>query len=553
MKKLLLFLLFALVSNLATAAPKLGAIASAHPLATEAGFDVLAAGGNAFDAAVAISAVLGVVEPSSSGFGGGGFWLLHDQASGEQVMIDGREKAPGAAHRDMYLDEQGEFQRLNSLNGPLAAGIPGLPAALVTLTDEYGKRSLADNLAAAERIAREGFVADQHYLKMAKIRLEALRASPAASAVFLDQGKAPETGFILRQTDLADTIKAMRDHGRAGFYSGPVAEKLVSGTRAAGGIWTLQDLQDYTVVKRKPIRGTYHGLNIITAAPPSSGGIALVAILNILEQFDLAEQPALTRKHLIIEAMRRGYRDRAQYLGDPDFVDIPYALLESKAYAAGLRASIRDDRASSSAQLPGRAPDYEGTDTTHFSVVDIHGNRVAGTLSINIPFGSAFVPAGTGVVLNDEMDDFSAKEGVPNTYGLVGAEANSIRPGKRPLSSMTPTFVERGDQVAVLGTPGGSRIITMVLLGLLEFAEGADDPAVWTASKRFHHQYLPDEVQFEKGGLDPETQAGLEALGHTLKELSRNYGNMQAIFSDRRAGVMKAAADPRRVGLAEVR
>ncbi len=352
MKKLLLFLLFALVSNLATAAPKLGAIASAHPLATEAGFEVLAAGGNAFDAAVAISAVLGVVEPSSSGFGGGGFWLLHDQKSGEQVMIDGREKAPGAAHRDMYLDEQGEFQRLSSLNGPLAAGIPGLPAALVTLTDEYGKRSLADNLAAAERIAREGFVADQHYLKMAKIRLEALRASPAASAVFLDQDKAPETGFILRQTDLADTIQAMRDHGQAGFYSGPVAEKLVSGTRAAGGIWTLQDLQDYTVVKRKPIRGTYHGLNIITAAPPSSGGIALVAILNILEQFDLAEQPALTRKHLIIEAMRRGYRDRAQYLGDPDFVDIPYALLESKAYAAGLRASIRDDRASSSAQLP---------------------------------------------------------------------------------------------------------------------------------------------------------------------------------------------------------
>lgn len=553
MRKLLLPLLLGLLTQVAIAAPRLGAIATAHPLATEAGFDTLAAGGNAFDAAVAISAVLGVVEPSSSGFGGGGFWLLHDQSSGEQVMIDGRETAPAAAHRDMYLDEQGEFQRLSSLNGPLAAGIPGLPAALVTLTRDYGKLSLADNLASAERIAREGFIVDQHYLRMAKIRLKALAASPAASAIFLDGGAAPEPGFMLRQTDLADTIQAMREHGRNGFYGGPVAENLVAGTVAGGGIWTLKDLQNYQVVKRQPIRGSYHGMNIITAAPPSSGGIALVTILNILEQFDLKQQPPLTRKHLIIEAIRRGYRDRAQYLGDSDFVDIPYDLLLSKEYAAGLRASIRTDKASRSDQLPGHAFGYEGTDTTHFSVVDAQGNRVAGTLSINIPFGSAFVPPGTGVVLNDEMDDFSAKEGVPNTYGLVGAEANSIQPGKRPLSSMTPTFVERGDQVAVLGTPGGSRIITMVLLGLLEFAEGADDPAVWTASKRFHHQYLPDEVQYEKGGLDAETIAGLEALGHTLKELSRNYGNMQAIYSDPEDGTMKAAMDPRRQGLAEVR
>ncbi|RLA17215.1 MAG: gamma-glutamyltransferase [Gammaproteobacteria bacterium] len=553
MKKLIFTILLALTTNISAATPQLGAIATAHPLATEVGFEVLAAGGNAFDAAVAISAVLGVVEPSSSGFGGGGFWLLHDQASDSQVMIDGREKAPAAADRDMYLDDQGEFQRLNSLNGPLAAGIPGLPAALVTITRDYGKRSLADNLASAERIAREGFVADQHYLRMAKMRLDALTASPAASIIFLDHDKAPATGFLLRQKNLADTIQAMRDHGHKGFYAGPVAEKLVAGVTAAGGIWTLQDLEQYAVVKRQPIRGTYHGLNIITAAPPSSGGIALVTILNILEQFDLQQQPSLTRKHLIIEAMRRGYRDRAQYLGDADFVEIPYELLLSKEYAAGLRAGVRTDRASKSDQLPGRTPDYEGTDTTHFSVIDMDGNRVAGTLSINIPFGSAFVPPGTGVLLNDEMDDFSAKEGVPNAYGLVGAEANSIQPGKRPLSSMTPTFVERGDQVAILGTPGGSRIISMVLLGLLEFAEGADDPAVWTASKRYHQQYLPDEVQFEKGGLDQQTQDDLEALGHTLKELTRNYGNMQAIYSDPANGVLRAAADPRRKGLAEVR
>ena len=537
-----------------SAAPSLGAVATAHPLATEAGFETLAAGGNAFDAAVAISAVLGVVEPSSSGFGGGGFWLLHRAEDGHQMMIDGREEAPGAADRDMYLDAQGEFQRLHSLNGPLAAGIPGLPAALVTITEDYGNLSLAANLEAAERIARDGFSADAHYLKMAKIRLEALQASPAATEIFLDNNAAPENGFMLRQSDLADTIQAMRDRGHDGFYSGLVAKRLVAGVQAAGGIWSLDDLKNYRVVKREPLVGHYHGLKIITAAPPSSGGVALITALNILEQFELEQQPALTRKHLIIEAMRRAYRDRSQYLGDPDFVKIPHDLLQSKPYAAGLRAGIRSDRASSSDQLPGRAPDYEGNDTTHFSVVDLEGNRVGGTLSINIPFGSAFVAPGTGVLLNDEMDDFSAKEGAPNTYGLVGAAANAIAPGKRPLSSMSPTFVERGDTAAVLGTPGGSRIISMVLLGLLEFAEGSDDPSVWTSTQRYHHQYLPDEVQFEKGGFDQQTQEQLIGLGHTLKELTRNYGNMQAIYSDPANQALRAAADPRRPGgSAEVR
>ncbi len=282
MKKLFWFSLLALFSQVTGAAPKLGAIATAHPLATEAGFATLAAGGNAVDAAVAISAVLGVVEPSSSGFGGGGFWLLHDQATDSQVMIDGREQAPAAATRDMYLNKKGEFERLSSLNGALAAGIPGLPAALVTLTRDYGKLTLADNLAAAEHIAREGFVVDNHYLKMAAIRQQVLAESPAASAIFLDQGKQPEAEFALHQPDLADTIQAMRERGRAGFYEGPVAKKLVAGTRAAGGIWSLDDLKNYRVVKREPIRGTYHGLNIIAAAPPSSGGVALVTILNIL-------------------------------------------------------------------------------------------------------------------------------------------------------------------------------------------------------------------------------------------------------------------------------
>ena len=551
-----LLLIVTLIPQGLLATPKLGAIASAHPLATEAGFEILAAGGNAFDAAVAVSAVLGVVEPSSSGFGGGGFWLIHRAEDNYQAMIDGRETAPAAAHRDMYLDDDGNFQRLSSLNGPLAAGIPGLPAALVELTENYGKLSLNQNLAAAERIAREGFEVDAHYLKMAGFRHEALLASPAAAAIFLDNGNPPTAGFKLTQTDLAAVIKAMQRKGRDGFYAGKVAKKLVNGVTAAGGIWTVDDLSEYRVKTRDVVTGSYHNLKIVTAPPPSSGGVALVTALNILEPFQLHEQPPITRKHLIIEAMRRAYRDRAQYLGDPDFVDVPHNLLESKAYAAGLRAGIRTDRATSSDQLPGVTPDYEGTDTTHFSVMDVAGNRVAGTLSINIPFGAAFVSPGTGVLLNDEMDDFSAKEGEPNTYGLVGAAANAIAPYKRPLSSMTPTFVERGNDVAILGTPGGSRIISMVLLGLLEFAEGADDPTAWVSTPRYHHQYLPDEVQFEKGGLDADTQAALTELGHELKERQRNYGNMQAIFSSVDSNgnpQMQAAADPRRKGLAEVR
>ncbi len=531
--------------------PPVSAIATAHPLATKAGFEILSAGGNAFDAAVAVTAALGVVEPTGSGLGGGGFWLLHRAKDGYQIMLDGRETAPAAARRDMYLDKEGRVVPGLSIDGPLAAGIPGTPAALVHLARHYGKLPLSVSLAPAIRFARQGFPVDETYRRMAKFRLSALRRSPAAAAIFLDDGEVPREGFLIKQPHLASLLLAIAKRGSAGFYAGETARKLVEGVRRAGGIWTLEDLKGYRVVERVPIRGRFGGTTVVSAAPPSSGGIALLTMLNILSQYELKRLDDVPRIHLIVEAMRRAYRDRAQYLGDPDFVPVPLQRLVSPDYAAGLAAGIRFDRATPSRFLPGVEHGGQGgADTTHFSILDREGNRVAATLSINYPFGSGFVPPGTGVLLNDEMDDFSAKPGAPNVYGLVGAEANAIASGKRPLSSMTPTFLESDRGVAILGTPGGSRIITMVLLATLEYAAGKP-PAAWVSRPRFHHQYLPDRIEFEPGALTRAQISALQARGHTLKPLEQGYGNMQAVLWDRVGKRVLAASDPRGKGLAE--
>ena len=554
MRRPLVILVFLMAVFPAAAAPRVpaAAVASAHPLATEAGHEILAAGGNAFDAAVAVTAVLAVVEPYSSGLGGGGFYLLHRGADGFQTMVDARERAPAAARRDMYLDAAGAVIPKASIDGPLAAAIPGIPAALVHLAGRYGRLSLQQSLAPAIRLARAGFAVDERYRRLARFRLGALKASPAAAAVFLVEGKVPEVGTVIRQGDLAETLTRLAEQGAAGFYRGAVARKLVDGVRAAGGLWSLADLAVYRVVEREPVRGQYRGLNIVSAAPPSSGGVALVTMLNILAGYDLTALDSVTRKHLIIEAMRRAYRDRAEYLGDPDFVTVPVARLTHPWYAAGLRNSIRLDRATPSAALPGAVDPAPGADTSHFSILDREGNRVAATLSINFPFGAAFVPPGTGVLLNDEMDDFSAKPGLPNVYGLVGGAANAIAPGKRPLSSMTPTFVEGERGVLITGTPGGSRIITMVLLAVLDFA-GGGDAASGVARGRFHHQFLPDAVQYEAGAFTEAERSGLLALGHHLQALKRRYGNMHSVLWDRVQGRVVAAADPRGGGLALVR
>lgn len=534
------------------AIPSASAIASAHPLATEAGHEILSQGGNAFDAAVAVSAVLAVVEPYSSGIGGGGFWLLHRARDGFETMVDGRERAPLAATADMYLDGKGELVRGLSIDGALAAGIPGEPAALVHISKKYGRIPLAKSLAPAIRLARDGFVIDDYYLRMVKWRLKALQESPAAARIFLDKNQIPKLGYRVKQPELAKTLEAIAQSGRDGFYAGTVADNLIKDVRAAGGIWSLEDLKQYGIVEREPIRGSYRGMRITSAAPPSSGGIVLMTMLNILSRYDLTSSNKIEQTHLLVEAMRRAYRDRAKYLGDPDFIQMPVKRLIHPFYADGLARDISTTRATPSLPQSPQTEKEEGRDTTHFSIIDREGNRVAATLSINYPFGSGFVSPSTGVLLNDEMDDFSARPGVPNVYGLVGGSANAIAPGKRMLSSMTPTFVQTKDGVAILGTPGGSRIITMLLLGVLELADGKS-PTDWVSRPRLHHQYLPDRIQYESDALSQDEVEQLQQMGHELQQLKQSYGNMQGIYWNRKTGELKAASDPRGIGSAIVR
>ena len=528
------------------------AIASAHPLATAAGFEILDKGGNVFDAAVAVSATLAVVEPSGSGLGGGGYWLLHREQDGFETMIDGREKAPLAAHQAMFLDKAGKVIPRLSLDGALAAAIPGMPAALVHLSEKYGRLPLAESLQPAIRAAETGFAIGEKHRKLLKFRAEVIKKHPQTAKIFLVNGDIPKAYSILRQPDLAHTLKQLADSGRDGFYEGEIADKLVHGVNKAGGIWTKQDLASYRIVEREPVKGSYNGIKITSAAPSSSGGIVLIEALNILSGYDLKQVDELTRKHLIVEAMRRAYHDRTLYLGDADFIEMPVRRLLNDDYAAGLRSSLRSDKALPSDMLSGEIqPQPEGINTTHFSIIDEEGNRVAATLSINFPFGAGLVAAGTGVLLNDEMDDFASQPGAMNGYGLVGGTANAIAPGKRMLSSMAPTFLDDGQHVAALGTPGGSRIISMVLLAALDFAKG-HEPDSWVQVPRFHHQFMPDTVEYEKGALTANELLGLAAMGHQLKEARYSYGDMQAVQWNRTTHQLTAASDRRGEGRAVV-
>jgi gamma-glutamyltranspeptidase / glutathione hydrolase len=531
-----------------TAVAHKGAIASAYPLASKAGQEILAAGGNAFDAAVAVAAALAVVEPTSSGLGGGGFFLLHRQSDGFETMVDAREKAPGAATRDMYLDKAGNEIPDSSTSGPLSSAIPGEPAALEYLARKYGKLPLKQSLQPAIRLAREGFPLYLRLQFAIKSKHDALARSPDAARVFLTaEGNVPEIGAIIKQPELAQTLEAIAAQGAKGFYEGRVAHNLVAGVRAGGGIWTLEDLKNYSVVERKPLIGEYHGAHIVTASPPSSGGIAVLDSLNILAGFDFHDFDSATRKHLIVEAMRRAYRDRAIFLGDPDFIKMPLRQLTSVDYAAGQRSSIRADKAMPSDLLPGIESEPKGMNTTHFSVLDAAGNRAAVTITVNLFFGSGYMPAGTGVLLNDEMDDFSTKPGRPNVFGLIGNTANSIAPNKRSLSSMSPTFVETPKGLMIIGSPGGSTIISQVLLGILDYVDGKSAADI-VKDPRIHHQYLPDDIVYEPGALSDAEIAKLQLMGHKLRLSNRRWGNMQVITWDFASGRVDAASDPRGEG-----
>ena len=537
---------------LSTSTPNQAAIASAHPLATQAGMDILNQGGNAFDAAIAVAASLGVVEPFSAGIGGGGFWLIHDAKTNKNIFIDAREKAPAAAHADLFLNKDGSVNRDIAVNGALAAGIPGQAAAFVHLANQYGQLPLKKTLAAAIQQANEGFPVYQHYQKLVGYRLEALKRYPTSANIFLDNDqKIPEVGHLIKQPDLAWTLQQIADKGFDGFYKGESARRLIAGVQAANGIWTLDDLANYNIVERQPIEIKYKGHKVVSAPPPSSGGIAIAAMLNMLSQYDIKTLNNADKTHLIVETMRRAYKDRAEFLGDPDFVDVPTAELISLERAKTYAASIDMNKATSSLSLKGPKNIQEGFHTTHFSVIDKAGNRVSATLSINLPFGSAFTVANTGVVLNNEMDDFSAKPGEPNAYGLVGNAANAIAPNKRPLSSMSPSFVEGDDAVALIGTPGGSRIITMVMLGMLEHFD-QQPVSDWVGRSRFHHQYLPDVIQHEPNTFSAAEINALESKGHKLKNIGREYGNMQAILWDKKTGAVTAASDPRAFGESQV-
>ena len=540
--------------SMAIAAPSNNkvAIATAHPLATDAAYNTLKQGGNAFDAAITASAVLAVVEPYSSGLGGGGFWLIRREKDQHTVMIDGRETAPAKAHRDMYLNKENKVIKGLSINGALAAGIPGEPAALTYMAEHYGKLPLAISLAPAIQYARDGFRVDKIYHQMAGWRLKAIQQSPAAQQIFLRDNKVPEIGTLIKQADLANTLRLIASKGNAGFYEGEVAKKLVLGVQKAGGIWQLDDLKAYKIKVREPTISHYKGMTITSAALPSSGGLVLSEIFNMLAEYELKSLSETDRIHLITEVMRRAYRDRAEYMGDSDVVSVPIQKLSHPLYALGLTQSINLKQATPSTQLaPTWDDQHAGTDTTHFSIRDAEGNQVAATLSINYPFGSGFIPEGTGVLLNDEMDDFAAKAGTPNVYGLVGAKANEIQPNKRMLSSMSPTFLDTKESAAIIGTPGGSRIISMVALGALAFKAGKSAENI-VKLPRFHHQYLPDEIQFESGAFNSEQQTALQKKGHSLNNKD-SWGNMQLILYDKQNSTLTAASDPRGIGKAIVK
>jgi gamma-glutamyltranspeptidase/glutathione hydrolase len=537
----------ATTTKIPAAGPGHAAIASAYPLASDAGKEILAKGGNAFDAAVAVAAALAVVEPCCSGLGGGGFFLLRRASDGLETMIDLREMAPGAATRDMFLDKDGNAVASLSRDSALAAGIPGEPAGLVYMAKKFGKLPLSVSLAPAIKLAREGFPLYERMRGAVTFKKNAFLKTPDATAVYLVNGEVPALGYLFKQPDLAKSLELLASKGGDGFYKGAFAKKLVAGVQQLGGNWTEADLSNYKVVERAPVVGHYRGARIVSGSPPTSGGIALIDAMNILEGFDLDKVDSVTRTHLVVEAMRRVHRDRAVYLGDPDFVDVPVAKLINDYYADGQRASIRMDRATPSASLPGVDAAPAGTQTTHFSVLDKHGNMVAATLTLNFFYGSGLMIPGTGILLNNQMDDFSAKPGVPNGFQLIGAEANAIAPKKRPLSSSTPTFVEGPKGLMIIGSPGGSRIPGMVILGALNFLEGKNAQEV-VAAPRFHHQFSPDVLEFEPGSLTADERAQLEARGHTLKESSRKWGNTQVVTWDYKTGKVEAASDPRGVG-----
>ena len=510
-----------------------GMVATQEETATRIGLEVLQNGGNAVDAAATVAFVLAVTLPRAGNLGGGGFMVVHDAASGETVAIDYREKSGANAFRDMFLDEAGEADPEKSRYSGLAVGVPGTVAGMALALERYGTISLAEALEPALELAGRGIAVTPDLADSLNDSKERLQRWPSSAAIFYKDGGVPyEPGEILVQRDLASSLRLIAEQGQGAFYGGPIGEKIVAAVRRAGGHLSLDDFRGYEAVVRAPVQGDYRGYQIVSMPPPSSGGVHIVQILNILEGYPIGFLGAGGAEtiHLMAEAMKLAYADRSEYLGDPDFVEVPVAALTTKAYAEHLRASISRNRARLAESIkPGDLAPYESSETTHFSIVDAAGNAVANTYTINFSYGTGLVAEGTGILLNNELDDFSAKPGVPNAYGLIGGDANAVQPSKRPLSSMSPTIVlQDGKPFLVTGSPGGSRIITTTLQIIMNVIDHGMNIAEATHAPRIHHQWLPDELRIEEG-LSPDTIALLEQKGHAIA-VGAAMGSTQSIM-----------------------
>ena len=527
-----------------------GMVSSQDARATRVGVEILRKGGNAVDAAVAVGFALAVTLPRAGNLGGGGFMMVHRAGTNENWAIDYRETAPAAATADMFLNPQGEPDRAASTRTGKAVGVPGTVRGLAEAHRRYGsgKLTLAELIAPAERLARDGIPVESGLADSLPRASGLLGQWPSSRAVFFDGDHVLPRGAILRQTDLADTLKTVAERGPDAFYEGPIAQKIAAAVQGAGGIMTAADLAAYRPEIRTPVRGLYRGYEIVSMPPPSSGGVHLIEILNILEHYDLAGMGAGSAGalHILAEAMKPAYADRATWLGDPARTKVPVAGLTAKSYAATLREKIDPDRAKSAAEVSAGNPlPHESDQTTHFSVVDAEGNAVSNTYTLNFSYGIGLVAEGTGVLLNNEMDDFAAKTGARNAYGLVGGEANAVAPGARPLSSMTPTFVFRdGRLFLVTGSPGGSRIITTVLQVIVNVLDFRMNLAQAVAAPRIHHQWQPDVLMVEEG-VSPDTLALLRAKGHNVK-VGATSGSANSVMAE--DGLLAGASDPRQRG-----
>lgn len=513
---------------------KNGMVASEQGLATQVGLDILKQGGNAIDAAVAVGFALAVVLPNAGNIGGGGFMVLHDDKTGKDVAIDFREIAPAKASRDMYLDNQGNVIDGKSLFTHDASGVPGTVAGMEYALKKWGTMPLSKVLEPAIKLADKGFFVSDVLAQTLKEEKSTLGKWSSSKAIFFKNGEPLKSGDLLVQKDLAKSLRLIAKQGAKAFYQGEIATKIAKEMQSHGGTMTLEDLKAYKVVERQPIIGDYRGYKVVTMPPPSSGGVHLIEILNMLEHYPIKEDGVNSAKniHHMAESMKLAYADRSEYLGDPDFVKIPVTGLTSKAYANERVKTIDDNKARLSSTIkPGKPQPYESDQTTHFSVMDKAGNAAAVTYTLNLNFGSGIVVEGTGILLNNEMDDFSVKPGVPNAFGLVGGAANAIEAKKRPLSSMTPTIVMKNNKPwLVTGSPGGARIITTVLQSVVNTIDHEMNPAEAIITPRVHHQWLPDELRVEEG-ISPDTIKLLQDKGHKVVTKAP-MGRIQIIQAD---------------------